>query len=238
MNIALVGYGKMGKEVEKTAQERGHEIVLAIDIDNQHEFTPGNLGKADVAIEFTRPDTAVSNISKCLKAKLPVVCGTTGWMEHLPAVSGLVNENQTALFHAPNYSLGVNIFFKLNEYLARIMNNFEQYNAEIEETHHTQKLDSPSGTAIKLAEGLLANLDRKSEWEEDTADKASKLNIHAIRKENVFGIHTITYDSDVDTISMAHEAKSRKGFALGAVVAAEFIKDKKGVFTMNDLLKF
>jgi 4-hydroxy-tetrahydrodipicolinate reductase len=238
MKIALIGYGKMGKIVEKIALERGHQISLAIDIDNQHEFTPENLAKADVAIEFTRPDTAVSNITRCLNAKLPVVCGTTGWMEHLPAVSKLANENQTALFHAPNYSLGVNIFFKLNEYLAQIMNNFEQYNVEIEEAHHTQKLDSPSGTAIKLAEGLMANLERKNEWEEDTADKASKLNIHAVREENVFGIHTITYDSDVDTISMAHEAKSRKGFALGAVIAAEFIKDKNGVFTMNDLLKF
>ncbi|MFW6352529.1 MAG: 4-hydroxy-tetrahydrodipicolinate reductase [Bacteroidota bacterium] len=236
MNIALLGYGKMGKEIEKIALERGHTIVLKIDVDNVSDMTSENLQKADVAIDFSVPSSAYDNIMKCFESNLPIVSGTTGWIDRKQEVEKECREKNQTFFYASNYSLGVNLFFKLNQFLAKIMDPFDQYDVAIEETHHTQKLDAPSGTAITLAEDILDNIERKSTWELDSEDK-SKLNIKAIRKENVPGIHTVTYDSEVDYITMTHSAKSRKGFALGAVLAAEFAKDNKGILTMDDLMQ-
>lgn len=236
MNIALLGYGKMGKEIEKIALERGHTIVLKIDVDNVSDMTSENLQKADVAIDFSVPSSAYDNIMKCFESNLPIVSGTTGWIDRKQEVEKECREKNQTFFYASNYSLGVNLFFKLNQFLAKIMGPFDQYDVAIEETHHTQKLDAPSGTAITLAEDILDNIERKSTWELDSEDK-SKLNIKAIRKENVPGIHTVTYDSEVDYITMTHSAKSRKGFALGAVLAAEFAKDNKGILTMDDLMQ-
>lgn len=238
MNIALIGYGKMGKEIEQICLERHHTVPLIIDIQNQHDFTSENLKKVDVAIEFSRPETTVTNIRKCFAADIPVVCGTTGWLEHFDTIKQECMNGGKAFFYASNYSLGVNIFFKVNQYLARIMNNFPQYEVEMEEVHHTQKLDAPSGTAISLAKDIIANLERKNHWQLDSQDGTDALKITAIRRDPVPGIHTITYDSAVDFIEMTHSAKSRKGFAFGAVLAAEFVKGKKGIFSMDDLLKF
>lgn len=237
MNIALIGYGKMGKEIEQIALERHHNIPLIIDINNVSDLNAENLKKADVAIEFSRPETVVNNIRACFAAGTPVVCGTTGWLEHYDAIKNECLTGGKGFFYASNYSLGVNIFFKLNQYLARIMNNFPQYEVEMEEVHHTQKLDAPSGTAISLANDIIKEIDRKGHWHLDGKDNDSALKIAAVRRDPVPGIHTITYDSQVDYISMTHSAKSRKGFALGAVLAAEFMKGKTGVFSMDDLLK-
>lgn len=237
MNIALIGYGKMGKEIEQIALERHHNIPLIIDINNVSDLNAENLKKADVAIEFSRPETVVNNIRACFAAGTPVVCGTTGWLEHYDAIKNECLTGGKGFFYASNYSLGVNIFFKLNQYLARIMNNFPQYEVEMEEVHHTQKLDAPSGTAISLAKDIIKEIDRKDHWHLDGKDNDSALKIAAVRRDPVPGIHTITYDSQVDYISMTHSAKSRKGFALGAVLAAEFMKGKTGVFSMDDLLK-
>jgi 4-hydroxy-tetrahydrodipicolinate reductase len=238
MNIALIGYGKMGKEIEQICLERHHTVPLIIDIHNQHEFTTENLKKVDVAIEFSRPETTVGNIRKCFAADVPVVCGTTGWLEHFDAIKQECISGGKTFFYASNYSLGVNIFFKVNQFLAKMMNSFPQYEVEMEEVHHTQKLDAPSGTAISLAKDIIAGLDRKKHWQLDGQDSADALKITAIRRDPVPGIHTIKYDSIVDYIEMTHSAKSRKGFAFGAVLAAEFVKGKKGVFSMDDLLKF
>ncbi|MBN2520210.1 MAG: 4-hydroxy-tetrahydrodipicolinate reductase [Bacteroidales bacterium] len=236
MKIALIGYGKMGKEIEKVALERNHEIVLKIDIDNYNELTSDNLKNVDVAIEFTTPESAYDNIMACFDAQIPVVSGSTGWLNKFYQVKDFCEKNSQTFFYAANFSIGVNIFFKTNQFLAKIMNNFNDYNVEIEETHHTQKLDAPSGTAIRLADDILSNIDRKKEWELNTSDKINKINILAKRIGNVPGIHTVNYDSEIDSIHITHSAKSRKGFALGAVLAAEFIKDKKGIYSMNDLL--
>jgi 4-hydroxy-tetrahydrodipicolinate reductase len=238
MRIALIGYGKMGKEIEQIALERNHTIPLIIDLDNQHEFNSENLQKVDVAIEFSKPETALNNIRTCFEAGTPIVCGTTGWQEHFESVKKECLSNGKTFFYSSNYSLGVNIFFKVNCYLANIMNNFPQYEVEMEEVHHTQKLDAPSGTAISLANDILKVIDRKKNWQLDGQDSSEALKINAIRRDTVPGIHTIKYDSAVDYIEMTHSAKSRKGFALGAVVAAEFIHGKKGMFSMDDLLKF
>jgi 4-hydroxy-tetrahydrodipicolinate reductase len=237
MNIALIGYGKMGKEIEQIALERHHAIPLIIDINNVHDLTTENLKKADVAIEFSRPETAVSNIRSCFAAGVPVVCGTTGWLEHFGSIKDECMEGGKGLFYASNYSLGVNIFFKLNQFLAKMMNNFPQYDVEMEEVHHTQKLDAPSGTAISLAKDIMKEIKRKDHWQLDGQDSADALKITAVRRDSVPGIHTIKYDSAVDYIEMTHSLKSRKSLALGAVLAAEFIKGKKGMFSMDDLLK-
>ena len=238
MNIAIIGYGKMGKEIEKVAREKGHQIPLIIDIHNQEDLNKKNLEKVDVAIEFTTPQSVIQNLYQCFEADVPVVTGSTGWNDKKEEVENHCRTNGKTLFHASNFSIGVNVLFKLNEYLAKLMNNLEQYNVEIEETHHTQKLDSPSGTAITLTTSLISNIERKKDWEENTKNQADMLNIIAKRIENVFGIHTIRYESDVDTIELTHSAKSRKGFASGAVIAAEFIQGKTGVFNMNDVLQF
>lgn len=238
MRIALIGYGKMGKTIEQIAIERGHEIVSIIDIDNQNDFDSDAFKSADIAIEFTVPHKAIENIYRCFKAGLPVVCGTTGWTEVLPTVKEEIALNNYSLFWSSNFSIGVNIFFELNKHLARLMNNFPHYNVEMTEVHHTQKLDAPSGTAITLAEGILENLSRKKTWSMEFETSDEHLAIKSVREGQVPGIHTIVYDSEVDTISIKHDAKSRTGFALGALLAAEFTVGKKGFLGMKDLLKF
>ncbi|MCB9013210.1 MAG: 4-hydroxy-tetrahydrodipicolinate reductase, partial [Bacteroidales bacterium] len=227
MKIALLGYGKMGKEIEKMAIERKHTVTLIIDLDNQHELNSDNLRKADVAIDFSTPDSAVRNIMACFDAGIPVVCGTTGWNKELDRISSMCRDKQQALFYSSNFSIGVNIFFVLNEYMAGLMNNFNQYNVTLEETHHTQKLDAPSGTAISLAEQIIKKLDRKNRWALENPEAKNDfdtLNIKAIREGDIKGIHEISYESEEDIMSIRHFAKSRKGFALGAVMAAEYIK--------------
>ena len=238
MKIALIGYGKMGKIIERIALERGHEIVSVIDIDNREDFQSEAFRSADVAIEFTTPHIALQNYDEAFRAGVAVVSGTTGWTEHLEEVKANVEKNNHTLFWSSNFSLGVNIFMTLNSYLAKMMNQFPDYNVEMTEIHHTQKLDAPSGTAITLAEGILGNLDRKMVWVKDTENNSDELAIKSIRECQVPGIHTIRYESAVDSIEITHDAKSREGFALGAVVAAEFTKGKKGFLGMGDLLKF
>ena len=222
MKIALIGYGKMGKTIEQIAIQRGHQIVSIIDINNAEDIYSEAFKSADAAIEFTTPATAFNNYMKCFEVGMPVVSGTTGWLDRIGEIKEKCEKEGKTFFYASNFSIGVNIFFAMNKYLAKIMN----------------KLDAPSGTAITLAEGILENIDRKDRWTLENAESATDLPIHAIREGEVPGIHEITYESDVDTISIKHDAKSRAGFALGAVVAAEFTAGKKGFLGMNDLFKF
>lgn len=238
MNLALIGYGKMGREIEGIARQRNHSVVLIIDVNNQHELKPENLRKADVAIEFTTPASAPANLRLCFEAGVPVVCGTTGWMDAWNTVVDACRRTEGGLFYASNFSLGVNILFFLNRKLAQIMNQFPQYDVQIEEIHHTTKLDKPSGTAITLANDIIKEYKNKKRWELDSRSSDESILIQAVRKENVPGVHTITWESEVDKLQLYHSAKSRKGFALGAVLAAEFMAGKKGVFSMNDLLHF
>lgn len=238
MKLALIGYGKMGKEIEKIALSRGHEIVSIIDVNNESDFTSEAFRSADVAIEFTSPQSALANFRRCFDANVPVVAGTTGWYDHVDEMKAVCEKEGKTFFYASNFSLGVNIFFALNKYLAKIMNQYPDYEVKMEEVHHTHKLDAPSGTAITLAEGVLENIERKDAWKLESAQAATDLVIHAIRRGEVPGIHEIIYESEVDTISIKHDAKNRKGFALGAVVAAEFTAGKKGFLGMGDLLKF
>ena len=238
MKIALIGYGKMGKAIEQIALGRGHEIVSVVDVNNPEEIRSERFKSADVAIEFTTPATAFDNYMKCFAAGVPVVSGTTGWLDRLDEVKAMCANEGKTFFYASNFSIGVNIFFALNKYLAKIMNGFPAYDVRLTETHHIHKLDAPSGTAITLAEGILENVDRKERWTLETAEQPTDLMIHAIREGEVPGIHEITYESDVDTISIKHDAKSRAGFALGAVIAAEFTVGKKGFWGMDDMLKF
>ena len=230
MKIALLGYGRMGKAIENIAKNRGHEIVAKIDKDQ----IEGTLEHANVAINFSIPDAAVNNIFSALSLKIPVVCGTTGWLEDLKKVTDFTTKNDTAFLYASNFSIGVNLFFKLNEQLAKMMNNQSEYKVNIEEIHHIHKLDAPSGTAITLAEGIIEN-SKSSDWSLST-DKSDEIQIDAIREGEVPGTHTITYESSIDAISIKHEAHNREGFALGAVVAAEWIVGKKGIFKMSDVL--
>jgi 4-hydroxy-tetrahydrodipicolinate reductase len=238
MKIALVGYGKMGREIEKIAIERGHEIVSIIDINNPKDIDSPQFLSAEVAIEFSQPQSAFANYQKCFERNIPVVAGTTGWLEHLEDVKKICKEQDKTFFYASNYSIGVNIFFAINKYLAKIMNGFPSYDVRMEEIHHIHKLDSPSGTGITLAEGILENIDRKTQWKEALEGASNDLLIHSKREGEVPGIHEISYESDADIISIKHDAKSRKGFALGAVLAAEFVKGEKGFLTMNDMLNF
>ena len=238
MKIALVGYGKMGKTIEQIALSRGHEIVSIIDINNPDDFESAAFKSADVAIEFTTPATAFDNYMKCFAANVPVVSGTTGWTARMGEIKEMCEKEGKTFFYASNFSIGVNIFFALNKYLAKVMNNFPSYDVRMTEVHHIHKLDAPSGTAITLAEGILENIDRKDRWTLETAEKATDLPIHAIREGEVPGIHEIIYESDADIISIKHDAKSRAGFALGAVLAAEFTAGKKGFLGMNDLFHF
>ncbi|MDG1227747.1 MAG: 4-hydroxy-tetrahydrodipicolinate reductase [Polaribacter sp.] len=230
MKIALLGYGRMGKEIEKIALSRGHEIVIRKDVDDEIDIT-----LADVAIDFSVPHSAFNNIKNCINNNVPVISGTTGWLEKYEDAVALCEEKNSAFIYASNYSLGVNIFFELNKQLAKMMRSLEDYNISMEEIHHTKKLDAPSGTAITLAEGIIEN-SAKDNWE--LGDKTSEENIPIIAKRipDVPGTHTVWYDSEVDSIEIKHTANNRKGFALGAVVAAEWIIGKKGVFTMKDVL--
>jgi 4-hydroxy-tetrahydrodipicolinate reductase len=230
MKIALLGYGRMGKEIEKIAISRGHEIVIKKDVDDEIEIT-----LADVAIDFSVPNSAFNNISNCLNNNVPIISGTTGWLENYKDAVALCKEKKGAFIYASNYSLGVNIFFELNKQLAKMMNTIEGYNISMEEIHHTLKLDAPSGTAITLAEGIIEN-SSKNNWE--LGEKTSEENIAIVAKRipDVPGTHTVWYESKVDTLEIKHTAHSRKGFALGAVIAAEWIADKTGVFSMKDVL--
>ncbi|MCI7008214.1 MAG: 4-hydroxy-tetrahydrodipicolinate reductase [bacterium] len=238
MKIALIGYGKMGKTIEQIARQRGHQIVSIIDINNTADFDSEAFRSADVAIEFTTPATALGNYMRCFEANVPVVSGTTGWLSHLDEVKAKCEQEGKTFFYASNFSVGVNIFFALNRYLAKIMNGFPAYDVRMTEVHHIHKLDAPSGTAITLAEGILDNVERKERWTLETAEQPTDLPIHAIREGEVPGIHEIIYESDADTISIKHDAKSRAGFALGAVIAAEFTAGKKGFLGMHDLFHF
>lgn len=238
MKIALIGYGKMGKTIEKMATEQGHEVVLKFDVDNFDEFTVENIKKAEVAIEFTRPEGAAENIKKCIVAGVPVVCGTTGWLEQKPEMDALCLEKGSAFFYASNYSVGVNIFFALNKFLAKMMNEQAQYELETEEIHHTQKLDAPSGTSITLAEGIIENIKSKKTWINQASKAKSKVAIISKRIDKVPGTHSIHYQSTIDDIEIKHTAHSRAGFAGGAIQAAEWIIGKKGVFGMSDMLGF
>lgn len=230
MKIALLGYGKMGQVIERIALERGHEIVLKKDEFNTYE----GLSNADVAIDFSVPTAAVSNISSCFNANVPVISGTTGWLEHYDEMLALCAAKKGAFISSSNFSLGVNIFFELNEYLAKIMAKFDSYKVEMEEIHHTQKLDAPSGTAISLAKGVIEN-SSYTNWTLENAEP-NQIHIETKRIGTVPGTHTVTYNSSVDTIEIKHTAHNREGFALGAVIAAEWIVGKQGVFTMKDVL--
>lgn len=238
LKIALIGYGKMGKMIEQMAIERGHTIFVKID--EQSGLSEWDaLKEADVAIEFTRPDSAVSNIRKCFDRNVPVVVGTTGWYEALPEMKDLCASSGQSLFTASNFSIGVNLFFHINSMLAKAMEQLPEYNVRIEEIHHTQKLDAPSGTAITIAEGILAELSRKTKWSLSPDTRSEQdLQIEAIRKDDVPGTHTVTYTSAVDDIEIRHTAHNRSGFAIGAVVAAEWLHDKKGYHSMNDIIGF
>ncbi|HEY8928476.1 MAG TPA: 4-hydroxy-tetrahydrodipicolinate reductase [Mucilaginibacter sp.] len=248
MKIALLGYGKMGKIIEKIALDRKHEIVLKIDHDNQHELTAENLQLADVAIEFSTPHTVLANINHCLNAGVPVIVGTTGWYNNLPELKEQYEQSNTAMLYGSNFSVGVNIFFHVNKMLAKLMNDYPYYDVQVEEIHHTQKLDSPSGTAITIAQGIVDNLDAKKDWvnvlttdtAETTADtvKSDEVLIESLRIDSVPGTHTVIYDSEVDSIEFKHTAHNRNGFALGAVLAAEWIQGKTGFYSVEQMFNF
>ncbi len=231
MKIALVGYGKMGKIIDEIATQRNHEIVARLN----ESPTSENLNNADVVIEFSNPEVAYNNIKTCLENKIPVICGTTGWLDQKPEIEKIAAENNTAFLYGSNFSLGVNLFFALNEKLADLMKNFPEYNVQLEEIHHTHKKDAPSGTAISLAEGIIENDQRFEGWKlEETKER--ELGIFAIREDEVPGTHSVFYKSSVDEIEIKHTAYSRSGFALGAVIAAEWIQGKTGNFSMKDVL--
>lgn len=234
MKAALIGYGKMGQAIEKILEERGHEVVARFD---REGIDARELRQADVAIEFTRPEAAVSNLSKCFEAGVPVVSGTTGWLAQYDEVCELCQARNGGLLYASNFSLGVNILFALNEKLGQIMNAYPDYEVSIQEIHHTQKLDAPSGTAITLVEQVIEALDRKEGWSLDEMPDSKQIMIKALREDNIPGTHTVKYDSEIDAIELTHTAHSRKGFALGAVLAAEFLCGRQGIFSMKDVLK-
>jgi 4-hydroxy-tetrahydrodipicolinate reductase len=236
MKIALFGYGKMGKEVEQIALQRGHEIVLKVDAHNAETFSMEELKKCQVAIEFSTPHSVIPNMNKCFEAQVPIVVGTTGWYDKEEEVKKRCKEKNACLFYTSNFSLGVNIFFKVNEYLAKIMNNYKEYEVSIEEIHHIHKLDYPSGTAISLANQIISNISRKNKWVRSMSQNKSELQILSKREGEMPGSHIVKYHSSVDDIEIVHKAHNRKGFALGAVLAAEFVKGKKGIFGMNDLI--
>lgn len=236
MKIALIGYGKMGQAIETIAVAKGHEIVLKINIDNLEDFTVENVQKADVAIEFTGPHSAYENIEKLLLAGVPVVSGSTGWLEKWDTIKTLCEQQNGTLLYASNFSIGVNLFFELNTYLAKLMSRYPEYNVHMKEIHHTQKKDAPSGTAITLAEQVLANVPSKQQWVNEASTNTQDLVIVSERIDPAPGTHTITYTSPIDDIEITHTAHNRQGFAGGAVLAAEYIADKKGIFTMKDVL--
>lgn len=236
MNIALIGYGKMGKAIHEIAKQRGHEAVLIIDADNLHDLTPENIKKADVVIEFTSPHTAFKNVTFCLQQSVPVVCGSTGWLDKLDEAKAIAEAARTGLIVASNFSVGVNIFFEVNKRLAQLMATQDSYDVSLKEIHHTAKKDAPSGTAISLAEQVLDAIPRKEKWVNDESSHASDLSIISERIDPAPGTHFVKYSSAVDDIEIIHTAHNRTGFALGAVLAAEFLKDKTGFFGMKEVL--
>ena len=235
MNIALIGFGKMGQAIKAIAQERGHSISIAIDKNNNSDFDSEVFFNSDVAIEFSQPDSAVKNYKHCFAHNIPVVSGTTGWLDNFDEIVELCKAQNQSFFYASNFSLGVNVFFEINKKLASLISRVGNYNVSMEEIHHTQKLDKPSGTAITLAEQIISELSTKNKWSLNTEEDA--LNITAKRIADTPGTHIVKYESEIDEITIEHKAKNRKGFALGAVLAAEFIQNKKGVYGMQDLLK-
>lgn len=236
MRIALIGYGKMGKAIEEVAIQRGHEIVIKIDQPNLHEFTKENMVQADIAIEFTSPKTAYDNVKICIEFGVPIVCGSTGWAERLDEMKKICAGNNGSFIYSSNYSVGVNIFFEVNKKLAALMAPLADYEVILEETHHTQKKDAPSGTAITLAEQILEQVKRKKQWVNELSDHPEDLEIISQRVDPATGTHSVKYSSVIDNIEIIHTAHNRKGFATGAVLAAEFIKGKKGFFTMKEVL--
>lgn len=238
MKIALIGYGKMGRLIEQIAVSRGHEITCIIDINNTEDILSDKFREADVAIEFTSPASAYSNITKAFEAGVKVVSGTTGWLDQHKAEIEEKCSNGNTLFWSSNFSIGVAVFNAVNKYLASIMNDLPQYDVDITETHHIHKLDAPSGTAITLAEGIISKLDRKTSWCKETARDKSQIAIHSVREGEVPGIHTINYESEADSITITHSAKNRTGFALGAVIAAEYTAQHSGLLGMNNLFNF
>ena len=238
MNIALIGYGKMGRMIEETALMRGHTVPLKIDKDNSADFTKENLAAADVAIEFTAPDSAFENVKKCLDFGVPVISGSTGWNQQLDGIKSYCLEKEGAFLHTSNFSIGVNIFFEINSLLARLMSTQPEYDVRLKEIHHTQKLDKPSGTAVTLAEQVLTHLSQKHTWTIEKVSAPDQLLIECERTDPAPGTHHVTYTSEIDDIEIIHTAHNRKGFALGAVLAAEFISRRKGVYTMKDVLGF
>lgn len=245
MKIALLGYGKMGQLIEKLAKERGHEIILTIDLGNQQDLQSDLFKQADVAIEFSTPHSVLSNIQASFAAGVPIVVGTTGWYDQIPALEQQCKESNKTLLYASNFSVGVNVFFQVNKVLAKLMNRYPQYEVQVEEIHHTQKLDSPSGTAITIAEGIVEGLDRKNHWvneligqQEELVVKPDELLIESHRIDQVPGTHTVIYSSEVDEIEFKHTAHNRSGFALGAVLAAEWLQGKKGFYSINEMFNF
>jgi 4-hydroxy-tetrahydrodipicolinate reductase len=236
MNIVLLGYGKMGKVIEKVAQSRGHNIVARIDIDNRHEFDKLTTSEVDAVIEFSHPSSAFQNVKSCLEKGFPVVCGTTGWLENKSFVEAMAQEKGGAFFWSSNYSIGVNLFFELNKTLARLMSPQKQYSVSTTEIHHTEKKDAPSGTAITLAEGIIENSEDKEKWISNEIPSDNEVAIWSAREGKVPGTHIVKYISDIDQIEISHIAHGREGFALGAVIAAEWIVGKEGVFGMKELL--
>ncbi len=236
MKIALIGYGKMGHMIEEIALQRGHEVVLKIDITNPQDFNRENLSKADVAIEFTNPEAAFENVMKCLEFATPVVSGSTGWNQKLQQAKDFCKEKNGSFLHTSNFSIGVNIFFEVNKLLARLMASQPEYDVIMKEVHHTAKKDAPSGTAVTLADQILSSLSRKKNWTNAPADKPEELSIISERVDPAPGTHYVKYSSEVDNIEITHTAHSRKGFAFGAVLAAEYIHNKKGIFSMQDVL--
>ncbi|MEI6948329.1 4-hydroxy-tetrahydrodipicolinate reductase [Paraflavisolibacter sp. H34] len=236
MRIAIIGYGKMGKMIEEVALQRGHEIVLKINIENTQDFTAENIAKADVAIEFTGPSSAYGDVRQCLDFGIPVVSGSTGWNDRLEEMRAYCQQKGGSFLHTSNFSIGVNIFFEVNKQLAKLMATHPEYEVQLKEIHHTAKLDSPSGTAVSLAEQVLANLPRKKSWANEPTGIPDVLSILSERVDPAPGTHHVKYTSEIDDIEIIHTAHSRKGFAFGAVLAAEYIHDKKGVFAMKDVL--
>ena len=237
MKIALIGYGKMGQMIEALAIERGHTAVVKINIDNTEDFNQGNISKADVAIEFTGPDSAYENIKKCIDFGIPVVSGSTGWNERLDEMKQYALKKNGSFLHASHFSIGVNIFFEVNRQLARLMAAQKEYSVQLKEIHHTQKKDAPSGTAVSLAEQIMENMPSKKKWVNQPSKNTEELSILSERIDPAPGTHYVKYSSEIDDIEIIHTAHNRKGFALGAVMAAEFIHDKKGVFTMKDVMQ-
>ena len=238
MKVALIGYGKMGKTIEKILIERRHSVVSVIDIDNQGDFESDAFKSADVAIEFTVPSAAYANYQKCFAANMPVVAGTTGWLEYIDEIKALCKNEGKTFFYAPNYSLGVNIFIAVNNCLARLMNNFPDYDVSMTETHHIHKLDAPSGTAIVIADDILNHVTRKKHWTSAKTDEPDALYIESIREGEIPGIHDVVYESEADYIQIRHSSKNRIGLALGVVIAAEFTIRKKGFLGMKELFNY